>query len=58
MIYQNMWCIKIKEKMAVAIILENQARDVTYLTLYHGKIKCHGFKTQHSRHVLIVKIER
>ena len=58
MIYQNMWCIKINEKMAVAILLENQARDVTYLTLNHTKIKCHRFKTLDSRHVPIVKIER
>ena len=45
--------------MAVAIyVFKNQARDVTYLTLHHGKIKCHAFKTQDSRHVPIVKIER
>ena len=44
--------------MAVAIyVFKNQACDVTYLTLHHGKIKCHGFKTQDSRRVPIVKIE-
>ena len=44
--------------MAVAILVENQARDVTYLTLHHGKIKFHRFKTKDRRHVPIVKIER
>ena len=36
---------------------KNQARDVTFLTLHYGKIKCRGFKTQDSRRVPIVKIE-
>ena len=38
--------------------LKNQAFNVTFLTLHYGKIKCHGFKTQDSRRVPIVKIER
>ena len=44
--------------MAVAIFKKNQAFNITFLKLHYGKIKCRGFKTQDSRRVPIVKIER
>ena len=43
--------------MAVAIF-KKKKEQTKKTTLHYRKIKCHGFKTQDSRRVPIVKIER